>query len=162
MCDNTDGAPPTSHGQLLDAAGVATLQRAGMKRLVSDILFLLGLLSLAVVAVQMVRNEAANHGNTAGPVVSRADPLQTTSPATAPQTALIASQPVTQDIVIRTDPAAHVWIDGQLRHMSPVFAALPKGHHRIAVGRLKPELMRELDIHSQQAEPLTLNFELAH
>jgi hypothetical protein len=148
-----------------------------MKRLVSDILFILGLLGLGVIAVQMVTNEASNRGSTAGPVSSRAlqalpgaDTLQTASAANEPAHAganaplpdLIASQPVTQEIVIRTVPAARVWIDGQLRHTSPVFAALPKGHHRIAVGRAKPEQIRELDIHGQQVDPLTLTFELAH
>jgi hypothetical protein len=149
-----------------------------MKRLVADILFVLGLLGLGAFAVQMVTNEASNRGTTAGTVSShaaqsvpeRADSVQTTAAANepaqagakAPQPELIATQPVTQEIVIRTMPAARVWIDGQLRHTSPVFAALPKGHHRIAVGRAKPEQMRELDIHSQQLEPLTLTFDLAH
>jgi hypothetical protein len=136
-----------------------------MKRLISDICFVLIVLGLLVLGGEMVANElgtrseanrlASLHAASSTPEPSASDAALAAGP-------FAASRPVVQDIVIRTVPAAQVWIDGQLRHMSPVFATLPQGHHRIAVGRGRPEVTRELDLHTQQAEPLTITVELKH
>jgi hypothetical protein len=134
-----------------------------MKRLISDIVFVVFVLGLLVLAGEMVSSELGNRSE-ANRLASLRAASTTPSASDAALAAgpLAANRPAVQDVVIRTVPAAQVWIDGQLRHVSPVFATLPQGHHRIAVGRGRPEVTRELDLHTQQAEPLTITVELMH
>jgi hypothetical protein len=118
-----------------------------------------------VLAIEMVSNEVGSRSEAnrlASLRAASAAATQSASDAALAADPLAASRPVVQDIVIRTVPAAQVWIDGQLRHVSPVFATLPQGHHLIAVGRGRPEVTRELDLAAQQAQPLTVSVELEH
>jgi hypothetical protein len=132
-----------------------------MKRLISDIVFVVFVLGLLVLAGEMVSSELGNRSE-ANRLASLRAASTTPSASDAALAAgpLAANRPAVQDVVIRTVPAAQVWIDGQLRHVSPVFATLPQGHHLIAVGRGRPEVTRELDLHTQQADPLTVTVEL--